>query len=227
MNAKSIGIIGLIIFFSSFIFLAINGWIFSLLALIGIGTVLYGGSVKGKEIDDENSKRKDKIKKLISKNNIEYDDIVFSLDNKLSLLFDDKHQKIYFINLDKVKQYSYSDILESRIVENKESITVTSRGSQIGGALLGGIIAGGIGAIIGGLSGSKHNINKIDSLELYIIVNDTIQPIQKISFLKNDNGMSPKDKKYIEIKNRVEHWHSLISVLIRRADEKDKIVATN
>jgi hypothetical protein len=227
MSPKSIGIIGLVIFFSSFIFLAINGWMFSLLVLIGLGIVFYGGNKKGKEIKFINAKNKESIKKIIAKNNIEFDDIVFSLDNEMSLLFNDKQHRIYFIDQRKVKEYSYSDILESRIVENKESITVTSRGSQIGGALLGGIIAGGVGAIIGGLSGSKRNISKVESLELYIIVNDTSQPIQKISFFDKNNITSPKIKEYEKVKHKIEHWHHLISVLIKRADDHDKNAATN
>jgi len=74
----------------------------------------------------------------------------FNVDQKLigagglsSLAVDESRKKICFIQCEKIgitfkKQYSFKDLLECEICEDGTTITKTSRGSQIGGALLGG-----------------------------------------------------------------------------------------
>lgn len=183
--------------------------------------LVIGINLGSKEIQTKQYNRKDVIKQFISDNSITYDQILFSLGNCDSISFNENKEQIYFSNGNEIKQYSFSDIIESRIEENGESITKTSRGSQIGGAIVGGVIAGGVGAVIGGLSGEKKNITKIKSLELVIVVNDTIHPIHKIKLFSN-TGISPTDKNYVSIKEQVEHWHSLMSVFIKQADHKSK-----
>lgn len=91
--------------------------------------------------------------------------------------------------------------------ENGVSVTETSRSSQIGGAILAGIVAGGVGAIIGGLSG-KTTTTEIKNFELRIIFNNTENPVFIINF-----------QHYFEQAN---HWYSLITVLIKQADKEDE-----
>lgn len=73
---------------------------------------------------------------------------------------------------------AYDRIIKSEVVVDSESImqTSTNRGSQLVGALAGSAIAGGVGAIIGGTTGSKTSkIHKqINSVELKILTMDGI-----------------------------------------------------
>ncbi len=100
--------------------------------------------------------------------------------------------------------YPFKDILETRIVENDTTITKTSRTSQIGGAVLGGLLVGNVGAVIGGLSGSKTSENMVDKLELIIIVNSFNNPVIKIPFLNEITPVDRNDQYYISALNDIQ-----------------------
>jgi hypothetical protein len=117
--------------------------------------------------------------------------------------------------------YSYKDILKSQIVEDGVSVTSTSRGSQIGGALLGGVLAGGVGAIIGGLSGSQTTVDEVKKIQLQVVLNDTKKPYYEITFKRFETKVPKNRELYKKEYQKVFHWHNLISVLIKQADELD------
>jgi hypothetical protein len=121
------------------------------------------------------------------------------------------------------KAYKYSEILQSEIVEDGESITKTSRVSQIGGALIGGAVAGGIGAIVGGLSGTKKTTDSVRKITLQIIVDDISKPIRTITFLNKSYTLKKASVEYKEAYKKANHWHNLISVIIKKADEDGKM----
>lgn len=104
------------------------------------------------------------------------------------------------------ENYSFKDILSSEIVEDGHSVTKTSRTSQIGGALLGGIVFGGAGAIIGGLSGKTKTHNSVTRIDVLITVNDPKSPILTINLIDIDKARSV---------------HATIAVLIEKADRED------
>jgi len=101
-------------------------------------------------------------------------------------------------------------------------VTKTSRSSQIGGAILGGILAGGVGTIIGGLSGKTSSKEKVKTIHLKIIVNDTKNPLQTITFLSEPTLIDRNSEKFIKANKEVIHWHSLFKVIIDMSDKEDK-----
>ena len=114
---------------------------------------------------------------------------------------------------------SYRDILSSEIFEDGETVTKTARGSQLAGALIGGLALGSVGAIIGGLSGSKTSSSKVKRIDLRITVNRTETPIHDINFM---NVVSKKNGLiYNAAMEQVRHWHGVMEVLIKRADTED------
>jgi hypothetical protein len=106
-----------------------------------------------------------------------------------------------------LKVLPYKDMLESEVIENGVSVMKTSRGSQVGGVLLGGLVLGGVGAVIGGLSAKKTTTNKVTSVDLRVIINDTKEPVHMLRF---------------PTRQQADHWQALISVIIRQADQEDK-----
>jgi len=145
-------------------------------------------------------------------------------DGLTGIAYDDKNKKVCLINKNgndfNQKLFSYRDILSSEILEDGNSITKTERGSQIGGALIGGLALGPVGLLIGGLTGKKKSIDKIKRVDIQIIVNDTTKPRHLINFL---NTESKKDsfiyKSSIETARQ---WHAIIEVLIKKADLEDE-----
>ncbi|HQS67381.1 MAG TPA: SHOCT domain-containing protein [Sulfuricurvum sp.] len=145
------------------------------------------------------------------------------------ILVDEKRKEIllwkFFENADKWQQsrLHYNDILSVEIIEDGITVTKTNRISQIGGALLGGLL-GGAGAVIGGLSGKKEtSAGKIKSLELKIIINDTSNPIFIISLLsKTSNGISTEKTEYIDAKSGADHWKAVFEAIIKQADAEEQ-----
>lgn len=117
----------------------------------------------------------------------------------------------------------YKDIIESEIIEDNVQVMKTSRSSQIGGALVGGALAGGVGAIIGGLSGKQTTTNnKVRKLDLKVTIADIKTPVISLNFFNlAGEGI---DRFSIAYKNEYEaatHWHGLISVAIREAENEN------
>ena len=114
---------------------------------------------------------------------------------------------------------SYRDILSSEIFEDGETITKTARGSQLAGALIGGLALGGVGAIIGGLSGKTTSSGEVKKIDLRITVNRTKNPIHDINFM--DVECKKGGYLYNQAMKKARHWHGLMEVLINRADSED------
>ncbi|MEK3716234.1 SHOCT domain-containing protein [Paenibacillus sp. FSL R7-0333] len=144
-----------------------------------------------------------------------------SEDKKFLVAIDETSKKVCFIDNNygiAQKVYSYRDLIKSEITEDGESVTTTSRTSQLGGVLLGGMIAGGTGAAVGALSASKSTKSEIKAITLKITVNDTKNPVYYIKFLFVIEAVRKNTPKYQNAIKEANHWHGLISVLIRRAD---------
>lgn len=93
--------------------------------------------------------------------------------------------------------------------------------SQLGGTLIGGLALGGVGAIIGGLSGSKKQINTIKKIDLKLTVNNMKSPFIIINFFINTNGVKKTDSDYVKYYQDAQKWYSLVTILIKRADDID------
>ena len=120
---------------------------------------------------------------------------------------------------------SYRDLISSELFEDGNTVTSTSRSSQIGGALVGGIALGGVGAIIGGLSGKTTSTQKPKRVDLRVTVNRTDSPIHDVNFM--DIETSKDGIIYTVAMQQARHWHGLISVLIRRADDEESASRSN
>jgi hypothetical protein len=148
------------------------------------------------------------------------------------ILLDEENKQVAFIEsqFSSKEIYNYDDILESEILEDGKTITTTSRGSQVVGALIGGALIGGVGAIIGGLSGKKTSDEEIYRIDLKVIVNNTKSPIKLINFMNSDSDLSTtpvptkkEEPKYKSAKRNIDHWYSLLSVLIKIDDKKEEV----
>lgn len=123
------------------------------------------------------------------------------------------HESEYFMQI-----CTYNDILRSEVVEDGNSITYTKRVNQVASTLVGYALTGGVGAIIGGLSSKKKNVNTATDISVHIFVKDTQNPLFKIVFLNKEKKKDSKEySSAIDSANRL---HALISVLIKQADEE-------
>lgn len=115
------------------------------------------------------------------------------------------------------KVFPSYNLLSSEIIEDGQSIIKTVRSSQIGGAIVGGLMLGGVGAVIGGLSGRKTNTEMVNRITLRIIVNDPGNPIYDVCFLSRETN-----KNSIAYKSAIQtaqEWQARLEVMIKRADK--------
>ncbi len=120
-----------------------------------------------------------------------------------------------------LKPITYRDVLSSEIFVDGETVTKTARGSQLGGALIGALALGGVGAIIGGLSGKTRSSEKVKRVDLRVTVNDTKSPLHDINLMDFEGK---KDGMIYEFAmEQARHWHGLITVIIKMADNEDVI----
>lgn len=85
------------------------------------------------------------------------------------------------------KIYKYSDIVDFELLEDGESITK----GGLGRAVAGGVLFGGVGAVVGGITGGKKSKSICNSLKIKITINDINNPVVYINILtsptKKDN----------------------------------------
>lgn len=157
-------------------------------------------------------------------------------DGHSGIAIDEDRKKVCLIthlygnNMVNTEVLSYQDLISSEVFEDEKTITSTSRSSQIGGALVGGIAFGGVGAIIGGLSGKTTSTQKPKRIDLRITVNRTASPIHDVNFMNIETER--EGIIYTVALQQARHWHGLISILIRQADEeyspsRSKIASSN
>lgn len=150
---------------------------------------------------------------------------IMSNTGDTGIAIDEERKKVALLSNSNGESYpiiiTYRDLLSSEIYVDGETVTRTARGSQIGGALIGALAFGGVGAIIGGLSGKTRSAEKVKRVDLRITINDTKRPFHDINFMDVE---SKKDGwLYKTAMEQARHWHSLIAVLIKMADNEDTL----
>jgi len=118
------------------------------------------------------------------------------------------------------KIYDYKDVLSSEIFENGDSVIKSNRVSQIGGAILGNLIIGPIGAIIGGLSGKKESSDIVNRIDLRVVVNNIENPSYIINI--SNTPINKKSSMYESLIGVANEWHNTLDIIIKQADEDDK-----
>ncbi|ENJ9655980.1 hypothetical protein AB2T14_003697 [Clostridium botulinum] len=112
----------------------------------------------------------------------EADDFVSTSEVPGYIKFNDNTKEILvFENLNS-KKVKYSDILDFELIEDGENV-VTKGG--LGRAVAGGVLFGGVGAIVGGATGKRKSIKSIKSLRIKIAIRNMNNPNAYINLITN------------------------------------------
>ena len=84
------------------------------------------------------------------------------------------------------KIYNFTDIIDFELLEDGSSITK----GGLGRALAGGFLFGGVGAVVGGVTGGKRSKAFCDSLKIKITLNSIATPTTYIDFIKTSTKKS-------------------------------------
>lgn len=78
--------------------------------------------------------------------------------------------------------YKFSDAVEFELIEDGNSITK----GGIGRAVAGGLLFGGVGAIVGGVTGKRKTKSTVNKLQVKITVNSISEPIRYINLIASE-----------------------------------------
>ncbi|MGG4251220.1 MULTISPECIES: immunity protein [Bacillus] len=204
--------------------------------LIIAGFIVFFGYAlsEGKKQEE---KRKE-IKKNDRKNLDEYD-LDFSPnksyinpDGKMKIAFNSENElfKIYRISPNEMIHevaIPFDKIVDSEILIDDTTVMKASRGQQVAGALIGGAIAGGVGAIIGGSSPNTTGINTVKRIRLKITNEDFENPVYYIDFLPTrdklnrriDKGWNKEDSTVSYALKKAEYWQGILELAIRKTKQ--------
>lgn len=134
----------------------------------------------------------------------------FKIDKTIRVMtstfyFDDSNKKWAYkkSNSSPIQIYNYSDLLDFEIFENGDSVMK----GKAGGAIIGGLTFGVVGAIVGS-SGKRKTSNTCNTLQVRITINDLQSPQIVIPIISYE-----VKKNSIIYKNAIETAKSLTSSL--------------
>lgn len=113
----------------------------------------------------------------------------------------------------------FEELFEVKLIEDDMTVTSISRASQLGGAIVGGILAGGVGAIIGGSGGKQYSENMVKRIELQFVIDSLTNPVYKTCFMNEDAHIDKHDKKYKMKFEIVNNWYKMFEVIIKRNEK--------
>lgn len=189
--------------------------------------------------DMESSRADNLFKRQLSKQGFEFDQTLFSHNNLTAIAVNSDATMIAlgkYLSMQEIYQrvketkltaldvswgiriYEFKDVYGSEVVEDGNSITQTKRTDQISGALTGAVLFGPVGAVIGGLSGEKKNVNMVSALNFVVVVNDIKQPRFELPLIKTSTFKT--DSIYKNAIDRANEFDALIKILVDKADKE-------
>ncbi|MBR1652225.1 MAG: hypothetical protein IJ692_02405 [Alloprevotella sp.] len=140
-------------------------------------------------------KREDKLREEKEK----YGEGYTEIDQYLKLYINESLQKIFIQGND----YNFSDILSFSVQDNSRTIfsgtsstAKTNNGNMLGRAVVGGLVAGNVGAVIGGATASKTietsggSSSVIHNYSIIVTVNSLSSPMVTLKIGKDQNLMN-------------------------------------
>jgi len=180
---------------------------------------------------DKERKKKEAEEKEARQRDVESGILLIDVQDRPAIRFDPSTEELTFYSESggASKSYGADDLVSVEIIDDGGSIIKTDRGSQLAGALVGGAVMGGLGAAIGGLSGSKTQTGRCEHLALKIVVQDMNNPTHVVTLLRRTwlmkDGWQRNGYSYKSALHQAEHWHGKISVLMKKAEAAERAPA--
>lgn len=213
----------ILIFTSFFLLIGTGNLIFGLFFFIFLGVLIASNVSHAKNYSNVMEKE---LEKALINNNFTADISYLSDDYLSGIALNKTEEKVVVFKRFNIKEdfspsiYNFSDILECSIKEDGDTVINTVSKSLIGRAMAGGVLFGGIGAVIGGLSGERIVSEKIYRATLSLTFDDIDYPIREVDFLNSNMLVDRNSDLYRKIYDDLNKWHKTISVIIKRNEKE-------
>ena len=132
------------------------------------------------------------------------------------LAVDKSHNQIGFGYYTKGKAvtqiYNAQDIISCEVLEDEDSIIKTSSSSILGRSIVGGVLTGGVGAIIGGVTAGKTTKQIVNSVKLRIVTSNLDSPINDFTFLNVSTKKASSS--YVSAIHEATEWYGITKALM-------------
>ncbi len=119
--------------------------------------------------------------------------------------------------------FNYTDIIEVSYEENGNQLYTKSAGRTVGGAIVGGVLMGGAGAVVGGLSGASKQNKEVKSIDIKILLRSTNRSSCVLHFKDIDRVLKTKEdadrKMYETFTKNANEAKDILSVIIDNAKQ--------
>ena len=105
-------------------------------------------------------------------------------------------------------------ILGTSVVKDGGSVTSTSTSSLLGRALVGGVVLGGVGAILGGLTAKSETSARVKKLVLEVVLDCPDHPVHRIAYLDLPEGAPVGGIVVKAAVEKVEFAHALLEMMM-------------
>jgi len=203
-------------------------WIIILVLVVVIIGVILQGSFNSKKKNERN-KAMNQI--LSGIENFAVSKKVDGFAGYYIFAIDETNEKIALVTQATKHVVNFSDVIGVELIEDGSTVSKKSTTRTIGGAIVGGILAGGAGAIVGGLSGPSTQKNKVSSVSVKILLRNLDNPALVVNCF-DSRTMTTERKASIETEGKMESYiykigkknaaeiKDLVGIIIDRVDNK-------
>lgn len=114
--------------------------------------------------------------------NHELDELFVSPVDQSAIGLNFRDSKLVLVSKTQERAYGFDQIVSVEALADDVTLSQTNRGSQLVGAAVGGALFGGVGLLLGGLTGSNRAAKRVKSLVLKLTLNDLNTPTHTVSF---------------------------------------------
>ena len=155
-----------------------------------------GAAIYGVVIGRCNSRRADALEAMMrDQPNFNPADVYVSATNGAGIAIDRERKEVMLADRQGIRRFGIKSIVGCEVLQDDVQLAYTNRGSQIAGVAAGGVLLGGVGAVIGGLSGSRRSVNNVFKVVLRITTDDFDKPHHDIVLVDwgfSKNGLDKK-----------------------------------
>lgn len=141
-------------------------------------------------------------------------------------LIDDFFKVLVLIDHTTHEIFNYADIIEVSYEENGTQLYTKSAGRTVGGAIVGGVLMGGAGAVVGGLSGASKQNKEVKSIDIKILLRSTSRTACVLHFNDANRILKTKEdsdrKLYETYTKNANQAKDILSVIIDDAKQKQQ-----
>ena len=165
-------------------------------------------------------------KRIRSLDDFEPTDIYVSTQNFAGVAIDANRRELLLADEATLRRFPISSIVSCEILEDGVSLAYINRGSQLARVAVGGVLLGGVGAIIGGLSASKRKINNVRKVILRFMTDDFDRPKHDVVLLDwsfSKKGLKRDGMLYREALETAELWHGRVIAMMKAEESSEKV----